>query len=91
MRIARHANRQQAGAKRFLAEDKRRAPSGAALLAVGIGEERAFFGDAINVGRPVAHQPHRVGADLRDADVIAEDDEDVGFSTLRASGGEQVG
>ena len=57
-------------------------PGGAALLAVGIREERAFVRDAIDVRRAIAHQTLRVGADLRDADVIAEDDENVRLARL---------
>ena len=53
------------------------AAGGAALLAVGVGEEHAFVGDAVDVGRPVAHQPVAVAAQVRDADVVAPDDEDV--------------
>ena len=56
-RLTRHADRQQAGAERVLPEDEGRAARGAALLRVGIGEQRAFLRDAVDVGRPVAHQP----------------------------------
>ena len=56
VRIARHADGQQAGAKRLLPEDEGRPPGGAALLAVGVREERAFLGDAIDVRRAIAHQ-----------------------------------
>ena len=49
------------------------------LLAVVVEEADALLGDAIDVGRLVAHQAVAVGADVGDADVVAEDDEDVGF------------
>ncbi len=50
-----HADGQQSGAERMLAEDERRAAGGAALLRVEVGEHRAFLGDAVDVGRLVAH------------------------------------
>ena len=46
----------QSGAKTALPRDERSAAGGAALLAVGIGEEHPFGGDAIDVGRAIAHQ-----------------------------------
>ena len=67
----------QAGADRRLAGDEGGAPGGAALLAVPVGEERAFLGDAVDVGRPVAHHAVVVGADVELADVVAPDDQDV--------------
>ena len=67
------------GAERMLAEDERRAARRAALLRVGVGEERAFLRDAVDVGRPVAHDAEAVGADVVAADVVAPDDEDVGL------------
>ena len=77
MRIAGHADRQQAGAERLLAEDERGAAGGAALLAVASVKIAPSLRDAVDVGRAVAHHAHRVGADLGNADVVAEDDEDV--------------
>ena len=58
-------------------EDEGRAARRAALLRVGIGEERALRRDAIDVRRLVAHHAEAVGADVVDADVVAPDDEDV--------------
>ena len=56
-----------------------------ALLPVRIREDRALLGDSIKIWRAVPHQTYGVGANLRDADVVAEDHEDVGFlSLLRA-------
>src|SRR5262245_9831808 len=77
MRITRHADRQETGAKRLLTENERRAPGGAALLTVGIREYRAFICDAIDVRGLISHEATRVGADLRDADVVTKNDEDV--------------
>src|SRR5262249_38119613 len=54
----------------------------ATLLAVIRDEHAALGPDAIDVWSHEPHQPATVGADVRLADVIAEDDEDVGFSLL---------
>ncbi len=67
----------QAGAEDALAGDERRSAGGAALLAVGVGEPHPLVGDAVDVGRAVAHQAVAVAAEVRDADVIAPDHEDV--------------
>jgi len=77
VRIARHADGQEARAERLLSKDEGGAAGRAALLAIGIGEDRPLRGDAVDVGRAVTYHAHRVGADLRDADIVAEDDEDV--------------
>ncbi|MNQ93271.1 hypothetical protein D3C85_1087290 [compost metagenome] len=73
-----HANGQQPGAKRMLAEEKSRASGGTGLLAVGMGEQRAFFGDAIDVRRFVTHHALVVGTEIGIANVIAEDHQNVG-------------
>ena len=70
---------EHAGAEAGLAGDEARAAGGAALLAIPVGEHRAFLDDAINVGRLVAHLTVVVGADIPPADVVAPQDEDVGF------------
>lgn len=84
------ADLEQAGAETGLAGDERGAAGRAGLLTVPIGEERAFFGDAIDVGSFVAHHALIGGADVPVADVVAPEDEDVGlFGRLLAlSGGE---
>ena len=56
------------------------------LLAVVMQEADAFFADAVDVRRFVAHQSVAVGADVGDADIVAEDDEDVRFLRLRLPG-----
>ncbi len=66
-------------AKHALTGDERRAAGSAALLAVIIGEHHALTGDTVDVGCPVAPQPHGVGADVGLANVIAPDNQDVGF------------
>ena len=65
------------GAEDALAGDERRAPGGAALLAVGVGEAHPLVGDPVDVRRAVAHQPVAVAAEVRDPDVVAPDHEDV--------------
>ena len=60
-----------------LTGDEGRSPSRAALLGVVVGEHHAFAGDAVDVWRAIAHQAERIGADVRLADVVAEDDKDV--------------
>src|SRR5262245_699430 len=80
VRISRHADSEEAGPERLLAEDERRTTGGAALLAVGVGEDRAFASDAVDVWCPISHHAHRVGADLRDANVVPKDDKDVRLS-----------
>ncbi len=67
----------QAGANRRLAGDERGAAGGTALLAIPVGEHRAFFGDAVDVRGPIPHDAVVVGADVEPADVIAPDDQDV--------------
>ena len=74
---ARQADLEQAGAEATLPGDERGASGGAGLLGVEVGEDRAFFGDAVDVGRAVAHLAAVVGAGVPVADVVAEDDEDV--------------
>ena len=71
-----------------LPHDERRAARGAARLAVVIGEQHALLADAVDVGR-AAHHAVRVGADIPHADVVAQDDQDVGFLRFRREyGGE---
>ena len=82
-RGAGHADFGQAGADRVLTGDEACAAGGAALLAVPIGEGRAFLRDAVDVGGLVAHHAHAVMADVPYADVVSPNDEDiwlVGFS-----------
>jgi hypothetical protein len=54
-------------------------------LAIPVGEQRAFIGDAIDVRRPVTHHAPVVGADIELANVIAPDHQNVGFLVLRLS------
>ena len=52
-------------------------PGRAGLLAVIMEEAEALLGDAVDVGRLVAHQAVAVAAEVGDADVVAEDHQDV--------------
>src|SRR5829696_10487082 len=61
------------------AGDERGPAGGAGLLAVVVGEDRALVGDAVEVGRAIAHLAAVVGADVPVADIIAHDDDDVGL------------
>ena len=76
------ADLEQAGAEAGLAGDERGTPGRAGLLGVVVGEDRTFLGDAVDVGRAVAHHAAVVGADVPVADVVTEDDEDVGLCGL---------
>jgi hypothetical protein len=79
---------EQAGAEGRLSSDERRAPCRAALLAVPVGEQRAVFGDAVDIGRLVAHHALVIGTDVPVADVIAPQNENVRFATAcRRRGG----
>ncbi len=64
LRRARQADLGEAGADGRLPGDERRATGGAALLAIPVGEQRAFLGDAVDVRRLVAHHAHVVGAEV---------------------------
>jgi hypothetical protein len=55
---------------------------GTALLTVPVSEHRAFFGDAIDVRRAVAHDAVVVGTDIVPADVIAPDYKNIRFACL---------
>src|SRR5262249_57759720 len=50
---------------------------GAALLAVPVGEHRAFSGHAVDVGRAVPHDAVIVGTDVVPADVVAPENQNV--------------
>src|ERR1700719_3636824 len=54
----------------------------ATLLGIIVGENHSLLRDAIDVGRPIAHHTHRIGADIGLPDVITENDENVWFLCL---------
>ncbi len=72
-----HADGQKTRSERVLPEDERRASGRAALLGVVVREQRAFLGDAIDVGRLVPHHAQVVGADVAPSHVVAPDHQDV--------------
>src|SRR5262245_16287449 len=74
---ARQTDLGHAGAHRHRASNERGAAGGATLLAVIVREGDPFAGDAVDVGRHVAHHPTAVMADIPGADVVTPDDEDV--------------
>ncbi len=80
-----------AGAHRHHAANERRAPGGAGLLPVVIGEGYALSGNTVDIGRLVPHHAAVVVADIRDTDIVTPDDEDIGFSCFlgRGAAGEQ--
>ena len=80
------ADLQQAGAQRVLAGDKGRAPGGAALLAVIIGEQRALPGDAIDIGCAAPQHAAVIGADVGPADIVAPDHQDIRLVGFRLCG-----
>jgi len=64
----------QSGADWVLAGDKGRPPGCAALLGVIVGEFDPFPGDAIDIGRFVAHRAPVVVADVVPANVVSPQD-----------------
>ena len=58
------ADLREAGAIDALPGDEGGAARGAGLLAVGVGEHHAFLGEAVDVGRLVAHQAMRIAAQV---------------------------
>ena len=75
----RHTDLGQARAIGALAGDEGGSAGCTTLLTVRIGETHAFVGDAVDVGGTIAHQTIAVATQIGDADVIAPDDQDVGF------------
>ena len=54
----------------------------ATRLGIIVGEQHAFLGDLVEVGRPPGHHAAMVRADVPHADIVADDDEDVWFLRL---------
>ena len=69
-----HTHLAESGAEHALSGDERRTAGRAALLAVVVGEDHTLVGNAVDVGCPVTHEPHGVGADVCLSDVVAPDD-----------------
>jgi hypothetical protein len=72
----------QAAANAVLTGEKGCTSRGAALLAVIMEKPQALFREAIDVRGLVAHETAAVATEIGDADVIAEDDENVGLAAL---------
>src|SRR5690242_14045909 len=51
--------------------------------AIVVGEQHAFSGNSIDISRLVAYQAMRVDANVRLADIVTENHENVWFSSLR--------
>ncbi len=81
---ARQADLGESGAEHALAHDERRAAGRAALLAVVVSEHHALAGDAVDARRLVPHQTAGVSADVRLADVVTPDHQDVRLLRRRA-------
>ena len=73
----RQAHFQKPCPQRTLSGDERGTARGAGLLSIIVGEYRALVGDAIDVGRAIAHHAAIVGADVPVADVVGHDDENI--------------
>ena len=76
---ARHADLGETGAKPALTGDEAGATCCAALLCVVVGEHHAFVGDAVDVGRGVAHHALGEAAQVRLTDIVAPHNQDVRF------------
>ena len=79
------ADRGHAGADGQFTHDEVRATRRAARLGVIVGEQHAFLGQLVEVRRLAGHHVMAIGADVRYPDVIAHDDQNVGFLILRGS------
>ena len=84
---ARKSNFGETSTNGRLTRDERRATSGATLLAIPISKECALFGDAINVGRLVAHHALVVCTDVELTDVVTPNHQDVGLLVGLLNGG----
>jgi hypothetical protein len=76
-RRTRDADLGEAGAEDALPSEEGCTARGAGLLAVRVGEPHPFIGDAVDVGRAIAHHPAAVATQVPDADIVTPDDEDV--------------
>ncbi len=83
---ARHADLGEPRPKRTLAGDKSGTPCSAALLAISVGENSTFFGNTINVRRPVSHHAAVIGADIPISNIVAPDYQNIWFIRLANSG-----
>src|SRR5262249_833468 len=82
-RRARQTYLRQAGAEDALAGDEGGAAGRARLFAVRVGKADAFVGDAIDVGRAIAHHAAAVAAQVPNAEIVAPNPADVGLLGFR--------
>src|SRR5205809_4864718 len=54
----------------------------ATRLSIIVGEQHSFLGHLVEVGRSPRHQAAMVGANIPHADIIAHDEQDIGFLVL---------
>ena len=80
---ARQLRQDHARAVRMHSGEEGGAPSGAAGLGIVVHEHAAFLRDPVNVRRFPDHQAAVIATRLHPADVIAHDEQDVGFLVLR--------
>ena len=80
---SRKLGRNHASAQGMHAGEKGIAPGGSALLSVVVHESRAFAGNPVDVWRFPDHQALMIATRLHPADVIAHDEQDIGFLVLR--------
>lgn len=72
-----HGDLRQSRPVRVLPADEGRSTSRATLLTVVAGETDPFGRDPVDVRRSIAHKAVALAAEVRDADVITPDDQDV--------------
>src|SRR6185436_8089969 len=85
-RRSRKSDLRQPRANPMLPGQKRRPTGRTGLLAVVVQKTQAIFRNSIDVRRVISHQPVAVAAQVGDADVIAEDDENVRLLVLGRGG-----
>jgi hypothetical protein len=73
----------EASAERYFASDEIGATRRAAGLGVIVGKQQALRGELVEVWSFTGHHTAVVGPDVEPADVIAHDDEDIGFLVRR--------
>ena len=78
-RRAGHTDLGQSRTNWILSADEARAPGGAALLRIVVGEGHALFRNAVDVRCAIAHHAATEMADVPDADVVTPQNQDVRF------------
>jgi D-tyrosyl-tRNA(Tyr) deacylase len=52
-------------------------------MPIPVGEDRTFLGNSVDIGCLVSHHTHVEGTDVELADIIAPDNQDIGFILSR--------